>query len=112
MPSARIPSFSWEGGDLFNAEIWMLNDSPNTASDTVRVYLEVEGNRQHILTWETGELAAAENKRGHIIQAILPQVQQQVKLNLILESDHGSSSYQLLLQPKNEKVVDHHALNA
>lgn len=112
MPSARIPSFSWEGGDLFNAEIWMLNDSPNAASDTVRVFLEVEGNRQHILTWETGELAAAENKRGHIIQAILPEVQQQTKLNLILESDHGTSSYQLLLQPKNEKVVDHHALNA
>ena len=37
MPSARIPKFDWKGGELFTAQIWYLNDGPETVSDTVRV---------------------------------------------------------------------------
>ena len=112
MPSARIPTFTWYGGDLFNAELWMLNDSPAEASDTVEVWLEAAGQKHHVLTWDTGVLPAMKNKRGHVIQWVLPEVTGQTNVVLTLKSSHGDSSYRLLLQPKVVTVVDHHALNA
>jgi hypothetical protein len=111
MPSAGIPFFRWESGSLFNAELWMLNDSPREVSDTVDVYLEVLGNKTHILTWNTGVLPAGENKRGHIIQALLPEVTEQTEFFITLESAHGTSRYRLLLKPKVIPVYDPHALN-
>lgn len=111
MPSAQIPHFSWTSGSLFTAELWMLNDSPEAVSDTLKVYLETNGEKQHILDWNTGEVAANENKRGHVIQAILPETKQQQDFFLTLESAHGTSRYRLLLQPMEEKVYDPHALN-
>lgn len=111
MPSAAIPYFSWESGSLFTAELWLLNDSPETVSDTLKVYLEADGERQHILDWNTGTVTANENKRGHVIQVILPEVKQQQDFFLVLESAHGTSRYRLLLQPVEEKVYDPHALN-
>ena len=111
MPSAGIPFFRWESGSLFNAELWMLNDSPAEVSDTVDVYLEVLGNKTHILTWNTGTLPAGENKRGHIIQALLPEVTEQTEFFITLESAHGTSRYRLLLKPKVIPVYDPHALN-
>ena len=111
MPSAGIPFFRWESGSLFNAELWMLNDSPAEVSDTVEVYLEVLGNKTHILSWNTGTLPAGENKRGHIIQALLPEVTEQTEFFITLESAHGASRYRLLLKPKVIPVYDPHALN-
>lgn len=111
MPSAAIPYFRWESGSLFNAELWLLNDSPAEVKDTVDVYLEVLGNKTHILTWNTGVLLAGENKRGHIIQALLPEVTEQTEFFITLESAHGTSRYRLLLQPKVVPVYDPHALN-
>jgi hypothetical protein len=112
MPSARIPTFTWHGGDLFNAELWMLNDSPKEVCDCVEVFLEVAGKRHHVLSWDAGVLPAMENKRGHMIQWVLPEVTEQTDIVLTLKSSHGDSSYRLLLQPKVVHTVDHHALNA
>ena len=111
MPSAGIPFFRWESGSLFNAELWMLNDSDDVVSDTVQVYLEVGGTKTHILSWNTGDLPAGENKRGHIIQALLPEVEEATEFFITLESDHGTSRYRLLLKPKVVPVYDPHALN-
>ena len=111
MPSAGMDYFRWESGSLFHAELWMLNDSPADVSDTVEVYLEVLGNKTHILSWNTGVLPAGENKRGHIIQALLPEVTEQTEFFITLESAHGTSRYRLLLKPKVVPVYDPHALN-
>ena len=111
MPSAGIPYFRWESGSLFNAELWLLNDSTEAASAKVDVYLEVKGQKQKLITWETGNVPAGENKRGHVIQAMLPETDTQEEILLTLESEVGSSSYRLLLQPKVIPVYDPHALN-
>lgn len=111
MPSAGIPFFRWESGSLFNAELWLLNDSTEAASAKVDVYLEVKGQKQKLITWETGNVPAGENKRGHVIQAMLPETDTQEEILLTLESEVGSSSYRLLLQPKVIPVYDPHALN-
>ena len=111
MPSAGIPYFRWESGSLFHAELWLLNDSTEAASAKVDVYLEVKGQKQKLITWETGCVPAGENKRGHVIQALLPETDTQEEILLTLESEVGSSSYRLLLQPKVIPVYDPHALN-
>jgi beta-mannosidase len=111
MPSAAIPSFTWEAGSLFRAEIWLLNDTPSEVSDTVRVYLECAGEKQLLLSWDTGILPPGENKRGHVVQAILPQVEAQCPIFLTLEAESGVSRYALLLKP-GKKKSDGHELNA
>ena len=111
MPSAGIPYFRWESGSLFNAELWLLNDSTEAASAKVDVYLEVKGQKQKLITWETGNVPAGENKRGHVIQALLPETDTQKEILLTLESEYGTSSYRLLLKPKVVPVYDPHALN-
>ncbi len=111
MPSAGIPYFRWESGSLFNAELWLLNDSTEAASAKVDVYLEVKGQKQKLITWETGNVPAGENKRGHVIQALLPETDTQEEILLTLESEYGTSSYRLLLKPKVVPVYDPHALN-
>lgn len=111
MPSAGISSFTWEAGSLFRAEIWLLNDSPCEVSDTVRVYLECAGEKQLLLSWDTGILPPGENKRGHVVQAILPQCEEQCPIFLTLEAECGISRYALLMKP-GKKKSDGHELNA
>lgn len=111
MPSAAIPHFSWKSGSLFSAELWLLNDSYEQVADSVRVYMEVGGRKEKILDWDTGCIPAGQNKRGHVIQAILPEVEEQTEILLTLEADCGISSYRLLLLPVEKTEVDAHALN-
>ena len=60
--SARIPRFDWKSGDLFSAELWLLNDSPETVSGPVRAVLEIGGTEYELLNWQSGSVAANENR--------------------------------------------------
>ena len=111
MPSARIKKFSYKEGDTFTAELWFLNDSPFEHSDTVRVYTEFNGEKEHILTWECGSIPANTNKKGHKIQIELPHIADTQPFVLHLESDCGNSSYKLLLKGTDKKIINEHRLN-
>ena len=99
--SARIPKFDWHCGELFSAEIWLLNDLPESFSAQVSIYLEIDGRRTHLLTWDA-HAEHAGNLVGPVVQTILPETQSG-SFKLILESGSLSSEYTLrLLAPDEE----------
>ena len=104
-----MDTFAYNGGSTFTAELWMLNDSTEAVSATVSAYLIVDGKKQHIMDWQTGEVAANTNKRGHKLQVQLPDTATQQFL-LRLESEQGTSEYPLLLRGKG-KLVETRQMN-
>ncbi len=99
MPSARLKKFSYTGGEVFTAEIWMLNDSVNDVHDTVSVSIEIGGDSNHILDWETGNVSANNNKTEHTVSFPLPEYSAD-KFDLVLTTRHwGESRYTLQYRP-------------
>lgn len=74
LASARIPKFSWRGGEIFQAQIWLLNDSPNEAEKTVTVIIHINGVEYKLLTWKSGIVAAGTNCVGPTINWVLPDM--------------------------------------
>ena len=103
MPSARIPKFDWTEGELFTAELWLLNDSPEETEDTVTAFLELDGETVEVLQWKTGRCGPNAHKQGHCLQWRLPRLESGVFV-LRLESGHGSSAYRLLCRPADNSV--------
>ena len=99
-PTARIETYAYKAGSVFSAELWLLNDSCETVSDTVRAYIEIEGEKIHLIDWKTGDVEPRTNRRGHKVQFELPKDASSDFFTLLLESEHGSSSYELLLAKK------------
>lgn len=97
MPSARAEHFVFEPGDIFKAELWLLNDSQECIEDTVEVYFTIENTKRHIMTWNTGKGEANTNIRGHVISVDIPDVPTQI-ITLTLEAKCGTSEYRFLLK--------------
>ncbi len=97
VPSARLNRFSYKSGDVFSAELWLLNDGDECIEqDEIRVSVEIGRNTVEILNWQIDFCAENTNKRGHIIQYILPRIQGVECFRLVLESKkYGVNSYDL-----------------
>ena len=93
--SARIPRFDWKSGDLFSAELWLLNDSPEAVSGSARAVLEIGGTEYELLNWQSGPVAANENRIGPSVNFRLPEVNAQRMTLRLISSDGLSSSYTL-----------------
>ncbi len=74
LASSRIPKFSWQDGEWFEPELWLLNDSPSTVqSGRMEAYLTLgAGTRQLLLTWDFASLEANVNRRGPTARFLLP----------------------------------------
>ncbi len=73
LASARAPKLAWQAGELFEAEIWLLNDAPAAfAGATLEIALEVDGLRVLLGTAEVGELVANCNWRGPTVRGRIP----------------------------------------
>lgn len=109
LPSARIERFEYDCGDIMRAELFLLNDSPEEASDNIEVYVEIDGKTEFITSWDSGVTPANKNKRGIIVQYEIPETETQL-FKLILKGKTGENEYTLYL---NKKVSDvsAHALN-
>lgn len=110
VPSAKMNKFRYETGDVLQAEIWLLNDSCEKVGDEINVYLETDGERRHMLTWNTGDVMPGENKKGHIIQAEIGELKDE-KIKLILEAKCGTNSYTLLYRNEPREEMPAGALN-
>ena len=97
MPSARAEHFDFKPGDVFNAELWLLNDSVTDVEDTVEVYFTIDGIKKHIMSWNTGVVKANTNARGHRIAVDIPESATQI-MTLSLEAKCGTSEYRFLLK--------------
>lgn len=99
LASARLPKFLWTEGEWFEPELWMLSDSPlPVPSGRIEAWLTVgEGKREHLLTWDYGELAPNRNLRGPTIRFRLPSAYTgRMKLELLVpEQPEWSSFYTL-----------------
>ena len=104
-PTARIKTYAYKAGAIFSAELWMLNDSTDDISDTVSVYVEIDGKREHLMDWNTGTVAANTNNRGHTVSYELPRDSESNEFTLVLESAHGSSRYPLMIVKKKRAPI-------
>ena len=99
--SAKLGKFSWEAGETFEAELWLLNDTAAPVSGKVKVKLTVGGKTYDLLEW-SANAAASRNDRGPTVRMVLPEVIDN-KLTLTLESDDSlESTY--TLQYVNKKA--------
>lgn len=94
MASARIPRFDWSAGECLNAQLWLLNDSPEAAQKTVEVSVELAGKEYPLLTWNSGEVGANENRIGPTVNWVLPDVDA-TDMTLHLKAGEASSEYRL-----------------
>jgi len=111
MPSVRTYELVYSGGDTLKAELWMLNDSNNEISDTIEAFLLIGDKKSHIMTWNTGIIPANTNRRGHMLQIELPDIDSQI-ITLRLEADAGVSEYQFYVKKKITITRDINVLNA
>ncbi|MBO5060640.1 MAG: hypothetical protein J6C82_06995 [Clostridia bacterium] len=100
MPSLKMQHFLYTQGELFSGELWFLNDSGKAADTKINVFLMYDDKKELIITWDTG--VAAANKRGHIIQFVVPESDNKC-MKIRLESSAGNSEYSFLTVPPAEK---------
>ena len=94
LASARVPKFDWKAGEHFTAEIWLLNDSPASAVESIRVSILLGGKEYPLLVWESGVVPANQNLQGPTINWVLPDVDA-TDMTLRLQAGSASSEYRL-----------------
>ena len=103
LASARIQKFVYASGEMFEAQIWILNDSKEeTACGTVEICLEIGGMRRNILRWDYPPVEAGKNLLGPTVHHVLPECDDG-ELILHLAAGEMSSSYRLLYKGKRTK---------
>ncbi len=112
LASARIRKFAWAAGECFDPEIWCLHDAPaGHAGVEIAVWLELDGVRYHLLTWNTGEMIAGANRRGPRAQFTLPEFDaERFTLRLeVRDRPEWNSEYTLVKAraPKSAVAAEH-----
>ena len=73
MASARNFKFSWQEGEEFRTELWMLNDRfREVGAGVVRAKLISGGSCIELGSWSYEGLAANSNQKGPLLSARLP----------------------------------------
>lgn len=106
LASARFPQFSWIAEDLFKAELWLLNDSPDPVpAGRMRCVLRMDGQDVPLVTWDFPDVPANENLAGPVARALLPQGQGKVfEVVLMVEGRPGlDSTYRLCFRPGQQR---------
>ncbi len=100
LASARIPKFSFKGGESFSAELWLLNDRyEEMASLVVTATLMLDGTKLPLGVWNTLPIAPNHNLQGPTVRVELPKTGKSGAMTLLLSVEGRkdlSSAYQLL----------------
>jgi beta-mannosidase len=99
LASARIPKFSWQAGETFSAQLYMLNDSPEALPAlSLEAWLSNGPTRLCIGTWETNPTNANTNLPGPTLHIPLPELAPvPLQLNITVKGHPGwDSQYKLL----------------
>jgi beta-mannosidase len=92
LASARFSKFRWNAGEVFQAEIWMLNDLPeDVPGGKVIVSLESGSKKIRILEWNYDPMKANVNMQGPTVRYKLPDWKGN-KFRILLEVE-GHSEY-------------------
>jgi beta-mannosidase len=103
LASARIPKFSWRGGEAFTSELWLLNDSPDALpAGVIEAWVHVGGKAVHALTWSHPAAVANTNLHGPTLRMTLPEAASEHMLTLELRTPGApgrASTYRLHYAP-------------
>lgn len=108
--SAKIPRFDFKEGEVFEAELWLLNDAPTPASGKVRVEARVGDTVISLLDWS----AATEpcmNMRGPTVRFVLPHAESDRVILTLSADGELSSEYVFRYYPKKPKHTVARQLN-
>ncbi|MCK8061626.1 MULTISPECIES: glycoside hydrolase family 2 protein [unclassified Fusibacter] len=73
MASARVSKYIWTGEEVFEAQLFMLNDSPEIiAEGKMSIYLVIDDEKHHMLTWDYKSVPENQNLEGPTARLILP----------------------------------------
>lgn len=107
VPSARLNKFSYESGETFSAELWLLNDGDVCVeNDVVEAFVEIGGRKVPLLTWNVDFCDKNTNKQGYTVRYVLPKVKGIESFRLVLRSEQcGEQSYELHYRYKEKAKV-------
>ena len=88
--SARVEKFEWNRGETFSAELWLLNDAPESASGIAEVSLQIGDRSIDLLSWKA-ETGACAHIQGPTVRCILPAVDTD-RLYLTVKAENGLES--------------------
>ena len=100
MASARIPKFDWKAGETFTAQLWMLNDTHQSAEVNVDVSIRLGEKTYPMFTWNSG--AADTNQIGPSVNWVLPDADA-TDMTLILSAGDETSEYRLCYRSREER---------
>lgn len=103
LASARIPKFSWEPGETFSADLYLLNDNPEMVGrGRVKVLLRIANKETFLLDWDHPGIAANQNLAGPTLRFPLPASPGGWMELCLKVKDHPDwdSVYKLLLSEK------------
>jgi beta-mannosidase len=73
LASARISRFRWHEGEIFDPELWILNDLQEAVqAGTIEACLQLGDKAVLLLRWDHPEIPAGENLPGPVIIFRLP----------------------------------------
>jgi len=105
LASARIPKFSWSGGENFSIELWLLNDSLfSIKPGTVEASIEINGKIYPVAKWDHPGSGINKNLKGPAVDLLLPDIEVIGFAEMILKLNAGnmSSVYRLIYRSKSQ----------
>ncbi len=100
LASARLNRFSYRADELFEAELWLLNDSLSPVSaGTVSASIKLGSTVIRLLDWEYEGMEPNKNQMGPVLRYRLPNLPGTDTLTLVLEAGGYSSEYRLVYYP-------------
>ncbi len=89
--SARFDKIDWKPSEIIVADLCLLNDSyQEQDAGEVSVYLEVDGKKRLVGTWNAPKAAPNKNVEGIKVAATLPPTIKSDRFKIILESSKDS----------------------
>ena len=104
--SARVTKFSWEEGEKFKAEIWLLNDGNESVSSTAKIYFKLGDKIIPLLNSVCGECAPKTNQECATVTCVLPYDESANEISLVIEAGEHSNEYRLQYKRKVVEVKE------
>ena len=105
--SASFEKIEWKSGEVFKAQLWLLNDSPDTVSAGAEAYIELGGKTIPLAVVERDEFGPNENKPLCSVKCTLPHADtDRMKLIIRASDDSLSGEYEFIFNPAAKRPDD------
>lgn len=107
MASLRVEKQLYTPGEIFEGQLWVLNDSlVTTPAGVMKAYLVTDGKENEILSWHFGENMPQRHQQGATIGFSVPECNSEHFFIRLRVNGHPEmdSEYLFFLDPKYEKA--------